>query len=64
MTESRYATLSEVKLHYLEDGEGDVVVLLHGWPHTSHSWRHVMPKLSARRSAASSTALCKTKLMW
>ena len=48
ITESRYATLSEVKLHYLEDGEGDVVVLLHGWPHTSHSWRHVMPKLSAR----------------
>ena len=24
MTESRYATVSEVELHYLEDGKGDV----------------------------------------
>ena len=31
-----------------EEGDGDVVVLLHGWPHTSHSWRHVIPKLSAK----------------
>src|SRR6516162_3971981 len=27
---------------------GDVVVLLHGWPHTSHGWRHVIPKLSRK----------------
>ncbi|MEW6397113.1 MULTISPECIES: alpha/beta hydrolase [unclassified Afipia] len=41
-----FARLSEVKLHYLEEGRGETVVLLHGWPHTSHSWRHVMPILS------------------
>jgi pimeloyl-ACP methyl ester carboxylesterase len=35
-------------LHYLEDGDGEVVVLLHGWPHTSHGWRHVIPRLSQK----------------
>src|SRR5215469_11509778 len=48
----RFAKLSQVKLHYLEEGDGDVVVLLHGWPHTSHSWRHVIPKLSKYRVIA------------
>jgi pimeloyl-ACP methyl ester carboxylesterase len=48
MAQSRFAKLSQVKLHYLEDdaGGGEVVVLLHGWPHTSHTWRHVIPRLS------------------
>jgi pimeloyl-ACP methyl ester carboxylesterase len=46
MTKSRYSTLSQVKLHYLEEGEGNVVVLLHGWPQTSHSWRHVIQTLT------------------
>ncbi len=48
MTFSRFSTLPRVKLHYLEEGDGDVVVLLHGWPQTSHSWRHVIPKLSGK----------------
>lgn len=48
MAESHFSTLSDVRLHYLEEGEGDVVVLLHGWPQTSHVWRHIIPKLSAR----------------
>ena len=29
-------------------GEGEPVVLLHGWPQTSHAWRHVIPLLSDR----------------
>ena len=48
MIQGRFSKLSQVKLHYLEEGDGDVVVLLHGWPHTSHSWRHVIPKLSPK----------------
>src|ERR1700689_4157250 len=48
MTKSRYSKLSQVKLHYLEEGDGDVVVLLHGWPHTSHSWRHVIPRILSK----------------
>jgi pimeloyl-ACP methyl ester carboxylesterase len=48
MVQSRFAKLSQVKLHYLEEGAGDVVVLLHGWPQTSHGWRHVMPILAKK----------------
>jgi pimeloyl-ACP methyl ester carboxylesterase len=48
MIKSRFAALSQVKMHYLEEGEGEAVVLLHGWPHTSHAWRHVIPRLSSR----------------
>lgn len=29
-------------------GAGEPVVLLHGWPQTSHAWRHVIPLLAAR----------------
>jgi pimeloyl-ACP methyl ester carboxylesterase len=45
MIHSRFSRLSQVKLHYLEEGDGNVVVLVHGWTHTSHGWRHVIPKL-------------------
>lgn len=48
-TSWKYAELSHVRMHYLEAGSGsDVVLLFHGWPHTSHSWRHVIPKLESR----------------
>ena len=43
------ARLSEVTMHYVEVDGGDLpVVLLHGWPQTSHEWRHVMPLLAPR----------------
>ncbi len=43
------ARLSNVIMHYLEVDGGDMpVVLLHGWPQTSHEWRHVMPLLAPR----------------
>jgi pimeloyl-ACP methyl ester carboxylesterase len=48
MIHSSFAKLSHVKIHYLEAGAGDVVVLLHGWPHTSHGWRYVMPILAEK----------------
>ena len=31
-------------------GQGEPVVLLHGWPQTSHAWRHVIPLLAERYS--------------
>lgn len=34
-----------VKTHYLKGGKGKVVLLLHGWPETSYTWRKVMPIL-------------------
>ena len=33
-------------MHYVIGGQGDPVVLLHGWPQTWYEWRHVMPALA------------------
>ena len=35
-----------VRLHYVMGGEGDPVVLLHGWTQTWRGWRKVMPLLA------------------
>lgn len=32
---------------YLESGDGSLVLLLHGFPDTAHSWSHQMPALVA-----------------
>lgn len=44
----RYATLSHVKMHYVEAGSGPPLVLLHGYPETWYEWRHVIPLLAPR----------------
>jgi epoxide hydrolase 4 len=36
-----------VRLHYVEAGEGPLVVLLHGFPEFWYSWRHQIPALAA-----------------
>lgn len=36
-----------ITLSYLEAGEGDVILLCHGFPETSHSWRKQLPALAA-----------------
>ncbi len=36
-----------VRLHYVEAGEGPLVVLLHGFPAFWYSWRHQIPALAA-----------------
>jgi pimeloyl-ACP methyl ester carboxylesterase len=38
--------VGEVALAYEELGEGELVVLLHGFPESSHSWRHQLPALA------------------
>lgn len=42
----QYTKLPEVTLHYLMAGEGDTVVLLHGWPQTSYMWHYIIPLLA------------------
>jgi pimeloyl-ACP methyl ester carboxylesterase len=42
-----YAELGEVRLHYVEQGEGPLVVLLHGFPEFWFSWRFQIPALVA-----------------
>ena len=41
----RYATLSRVKMHFVEAGDGAPLVLAHGYPETWYEWRHVIPLL-------------------
>ena len=41
-----YAELSEVRLHYVEEGEGPLVVLLHGFPEAWFGWRFQIPALA------------------
>src|SRR5699024_10668007 len=42
----RYATINGITMHYVEQGEGPLVVLLHGFPHTWFSWRHQITGLA------------------
>lgn len=43
-----FATTNGVRLHYVIGGpvDGDLIVLLHGWPQTWYTWRNVMPALA------------------
>jgi pimeloyl-ACP methyl ester carboxylesterase len=41
----RYADLGDVQLHYVEAGEGSLVLLLHGFPQFWYQWRHQIPAL-------------------
>ncbi len=40
------ASVNGIQMHYVMSGQGDPVVLLHGWPQTWYEWRHVMPSLA------------------
>jgi len=46
--EHHSADLKRTRLHYVTAGDGDPVVLLHGWPQTWYSWRKVIPLLAGR----------------
>ena len=41
-----YAEVNGVRLHYVEAGEGPLVVLLHGFPEFWYSWRHQIPAIA------------------
>jgi pimeloyl-ACP methyl ester carboxylesterase len=44
--DSRFAEVNGTKLHYLVAGQGEPVLLLHGYAQTSHMWRPLMAKLA------------------
>ena len=44
--EKKFETVSGKRIAYIETGEGDPVVLLHGNPTSSYLWRNVIPELA------------------
>ena len=47
MSSSRTIPVNGIEMFLLEQGEGPLVVLCHGWPELSYSWRHQVPALAA-----------------
>jgi pimeloyl-ACP methyl ester carboxylesterase len=43
----REGNVNGVRLHWVEQGEGPLVVLLHGFPEFWYAWRHQIPALAA-----------------
>ena len=46
--EHRFVDVAGVRFHVAEAGEGDPLVLLHGWPQNWWEWRRLIPLLSDR----------------
>ena len=40
------AEVNGVQIHYVRGGQGEPLVLLHGWPQTWFEWHRVMPQLA------------------
>jgi pimeloyl-ACP methyl ester carboxylesterase len=44
--QSRFATVNNIKMHYLVAGNGPPILLLHGYTETSHMWLPIMGQLA------------------
>ena len=45
-TKGRFAEVNGIRMHYLQAGSGEPVVLLHGFGETSHMWRPLIKALT------------------
>ena len=43
----RFATVNGIRMHYVEEGQGPLVLLLHGYPYLWYLWRHQIKALAA-----------------
>ena len=43
----KFATVNGIRLHYVEEGQGPLVLLLHGYPFLWYLWRHQVKALAA-----------------
>ena len=46
--ESKFLDVKGSKMHYIEEGEGDAMLFLHGQPMSSYLWRNVIPHLTSQ----------------
>ena len=44
---SHFLSVLNSKIHYLQQGEGDPIVFVHGMPTSSYLWRNIIPTLSS-----------------
>jgi haloalkane dehalogenase len=49
--QARYADIPQGRMHYVDEGSGPPVVMLHGVPTWSYLWRNVIPYVSATHRA-------------
>ncbi len=47
--ESQFINLGEDTIHYVESGEGDPVLLLHGLPANVYLWRNIIPNIDSSK---------------
>jgi len=45
MASSAFVQTAGIRMHYLQQGTGDPVILIHGFPETSFEWRHQLAAL-------------------
>ncbi len=50
-TQSRFVEVFGQRMHYVELGEGDPILFIHGQPASSYLWRNVMPHVAKRGRA-------------
>jgi haloalkane dehalogenase len=46
--ESKYIDVLGSQMHYIDEGEGDPILFLHGNPMSSYLWRNIIPHLSGQ----------------
>jgi pimeloyl-ACP methyl ester carboxylesterase len=47
----RYAEVNGVKLHYVEQGKGELILFLHGFPEFWYEWKDLLPEFSKDHQA-------------
>jgi haloalkane dehalogenase len=47
--ESQFIALGNDTVHYVESGEGDPILLLHGLPANAYLWRNIIPNIDRNR---------------
>ena len=45
---SNFITANNIRFHYMEEGEGELVILLHGFPEFWYGWKNQIPVLSKK----------------
>ncbi|MEM9731165.1 MAG: alpha/beta fold hydrolase [Myxococcota bacterium] len=48
---SQYVDANGLRIHYLEEGEGEPVLMIHGFPTSSHLYRNVLPTIAKTHRA-------------